>query len=125
MSELSDLCKSKGVRIETECLRMVPEDSREMSDWRVSLFYGTHALHDIEFHQGSAHRKAPSAADVLYCLCADASALDEGFEDWCSNFGYDTDSRKALDTFLACQSVGRKVRTFLGADFETFRNAEH
>lgn len=25
------------------------------------------------------------------------------FEDWCSSVGYDTDSRKALDTFLACQ----------------------
>ena len=44
--------------------------------------------------------KKPSIYDILACLdCYDA----ETFDDFCSNFGYDTDSRKALETYLAAQ----------------------
>lgn len=52
----------------------------------------------------------PSLDDVLYSLLIDAEAHDQSFEDWCSNFGYDTDSRKALATYMACQETATKLR---------------
>lgn len=44
----------------------------------------------------------PNPLGVLGCIRSD-DTRGESFEDWCWNFGYDTDSRKALDTYLQCQ----------------------
>lgn len=52
----------------------------------------------------------PHAADVLYSLLLDASADNQSFADWCADFGYDEDSRKALATYLACQENARMLR---------------
>lgn len=56
----------------------------------------------------------PTLDDVLYCLVMDAEAASETFEDWCANFGYDTDSRKAEATYNACVQIGIKLRNLLG-----------
>jgi hypothetical protein len=69
--------------------------------------------------------REPNAADVVSSLCSDARSGADTFEDFCGNFGYDTDSRKALDLYLQCQNIGRDVRRLLGADFDTFADAEH
>jgi hypothetical protein len=54
--------------------------------------------------------REPSLDDVLYSLVMDASACESSFDDWCSDFGYDTDSRKALETYLLCQENTTKLR---------------
>jgi len=59
---------------------------------------------------------APTQASVLYCLLIDLSSCDESFDDWCDNFDADTDSRKALDMYLACQSNGTKLKTIFSND---------
>lgn len=59
---------------------------------------------------------APDVLDVLYSLVLDSSAADETFEDWCANYGYDTDSRKAEATYRACVDYGIRLRRILGAD---------
>lgn len=53
---------------------------------------------------------APTAASVLYRLLRDASAADQCFADWASEYGYDTDSRKALAIYEACCEIGRALR---------------
>lgn len=69
---------------------------------------------------------APTVADVCYCLLSDAEACVSTFEEWCGTFGYDTDSRKALDTYMACQSNGAKLQRVLGAALvEQLRTLEH
>lgn len=57
-------------------------------------------------------RKLPtiSAADVLHSLFLDSQAGSQSFEEWCSDFGYDTDSRKALDTYLKCGEIAKELR---------------
>lgn len=52
----------------------------------------------------------PHAADVLYSLILDSGAASQTFADWCADFGYDTDSRKALATYEACQQNADKLR---------------
>lgn len=52
--------------------------------------------------------------DVLACLSSDISS-DGTFEDFCLNFGYDTDSRSALDLYLKCQELSSKLRRFFTA----------
>lgn len=61
----------------------------------------------------------PTAADVLECLCSDASGYDNarGFEDWAAEFGYSADSRKAEALWHTVAEQSRKLRQLLGADY--------
>lgn len=68
----------------------------------------------------------PKVEDVLACLFCDASSANETFEDWCSNYGYDTDSIKALDTYLQCQKSRKDLIKMLGHElFEKLSLLEH
>lgn len=59
----------------------------------------------------------PALVDVLYCLVADAGALDYAtFEDWASEYGYDTDSRKAEAAYRACLDIALQLRHILDLD---------
>lgn len=65
----------------------------------------------------------PTAEEVLDCLASEASAMDQSFEDWASDFGYDVDSRKAEKAYNACREQGFALRKLLGyADFEILLN---
>ena len=68
----------------------------------------------------------PSIADVISSLLLDSSSADETFEDWCGNFGYDTDSRKALATYMKCQETRSAMLKFFGCElFNTLSQLEH
>ena len=82
-----------------------------------------------EYSTGIGHRKvqrhkgtvapqpvAPALAGVLEALSGDASMGDSTFADWCDDLGCDTDSRKALDTYLACQQINGDLRALMGYD---------
>lgn len=57
--------------------------------------------------------KIPRVRDILWSLYMDASGAQESFDDWCSNYGYETDSRRTLETYLACQESGHKLRKIM------------
>lgn len=68
----------------------------------------------FQYFRGLGLRKkgrptAPHAADVLYALLLDSDAAQMTFATWCNEYGYDADSRKALDTYLACQKNADKL----------------
>lgn len=59
----------------------------------------------------------PDLADVLHSLASDASVIDCGsFEEWASEFDYDTDSRKAEAAYRACLEIALKLRAAIGDD---------
>jgi hypothetical protein len=58
---------------------------------------------------------APQAADVLYSLLLDSSAVGQSFESWASDFGHDTDSRAAEATYRACQQNADKLARVIDA----------
>lgn len=126
MSELERLCESKKVRADvTYGLEPAPDGfAPGSSSWRVTLRYQGRRL-TVPFYQGPAIEREPSAADVLSCIISDARAGEQEFEEFCSEFGYDSDSRKAEKTWRACASMAPKVRSLLGDDFEEFERSEH
>lgn len=68
----------------------------------------------------------PSVADVVSSLLCDASCVDYSYDEWCSDLGYDTDSRKALDTYLQCQTTGVKLRSLFTSDtYQSLVGLEH
>lgn len=57
-------------------------------------------LYDVEMIPRKGGRVIPTAYDVLTCL----TKYDPGsFENFCGEFGYDTDSKKAEKTYFAVQ----------------------
>lgn len=80
--------------------------------------------HSVEWHNIEKARKPkpPHAADVLHSVVMDSSACEQSFSDWCGEYGYDTDSRKALATYEACQQNADKLkRIFSHAQIEQIR----
>jgi hypothetical protein len=55
----------------------------------------------------------PMMVDVLSCVMLDKTALEMTFDDWCSEFGYDVDSRKAEKCYNACCDNARRALKFL------------
>jgi len=55
--------------------------------------------------------KAPTAYDVLACISGDVNCPDT-FEDFCGEYGYDLDSRKAFATFKRCATFAERLQAF-------------
>ena len=125
-TELQKLCESKSVKI--SCKYGAPANSEfpNSTGWTVTLKYQGHQV-TTPFYQGSAHTEEPTAADVLYCLIQDTSGYDynDSFEDWCSEYGYDTDSRRAEGIYEKCRKISVKLHRLLDEDFDLFVGAEH
>ena len=86
--------------------------------WYCTLKMG-HKRMSTYFSQGEAWTTPPTAADVLDCLASDSAGTDMDFESWASDYGYSEDSRKAEQTYKACQREAHKLQRFLGDDFTT------
>jgi hypothetical protein len=55
--------------------------------------------------------KHPSAYDVLACISGDAYT-PETFADFCAEYGYESDSIKALQQFRRCDRFAKRLRAF-------------
>lgn len=127
-TQLEELCEKLNVTITCKSAPELdykigsewPQDSHA---WHVTIRYARRQA-TFEFFQG-AHTKEPSAADVLACVVSDARSGELSFEEFCSDLGYDADSRMAEKTWNTCKRNGRKVRRLLGESFEDFANSEH
>jgi hypothetical protein len=84
-----------------------------MNPWTVALRYDGRRM-TVPFWTGSGITSDPTAADVLDCLLSDAQMGTGTFEDFCADLGYDTDSRKAFDTWQACERIAKSLPRFLG-----------
>jgi len=60
-------------------------------------------------------KKQPNPAEVLACVCREGVDSDESFDNWCANFGSDSDSIKAFNTYNECTENGKKARHILSA----------
>jgi len=58
-------------------------------------------------HEG----KRPTAYDVLACLSSDQYCPDN-FEEFCGEYGYDTDSIKASKLFKVCSRFAKRIKAF-------------
>lgn len=136
MSTESKKLESLGYGLKSSLVRDHEFNSDHMADWNCELTGPNGKTVSVEYHTGKGHRTLrgkklgfrpcladwknskptnPDLAELVHCLLLDSSASDQSFSDWCGNYGYDTDSRKALDTYLACQKAGHDLRS-IGAN---------
>src|SRR5216684_6944674 len=72
------------------------------------------------FSQGPAISGEPTTADVLNCLASDACGLENArdFDDWCSDYGYASDSRQAAKIFKVIGNQAKQLRQFAGDRYD-------
>jgi hypothetical protein len=117
---VSEFIASAGVSYSVQLVGATKRDDWECDEWRVTL-KSARADYTFPFYTGTGHRKAgqpkaPHAASVLHSVVLDGGAIDLSFVDWCDEYGYDTDSRKALATYDECCESGRKLRKLFAAE---------
>lgn len=66
----------------------------------------------VQWEKANLKAVAPTAASVLYSLLLDSSGAEQNFLDWCSEYGYDSDSMKAHKIYTGCCEQLQKVRVF-------------
>lgn len=72
--------------------------------------------HHVRCESAGWQPTPPDLYTVLVSLKVDTTG-GETFGDWCRSYGYDTDSRKAMETYLACQESEERSRKFFGSDW--------
>jgi hypothetical protein len=94
----------------------------DMDWWNVTLKMNGRQL-TVPFGMGYGHNQAePTAENVLSCLLSDASDAENAasFEDWCSEYGRDTDSRSAERTYRQIRKQTEKLSAFLGEKYHPY-----
>lgn len=88
------------------CLIAVRGETRENYMW------------PVYFSMGFGLKGAPELAQVLECLASDAAGYENArdFEDWAETYGYDTDSRKAEQTYNTIWEQITAMQDYLGTD---------
>ena len=128
-SNLKKLCASLKIQAVSEYLGIKREEDGdqkgnerlvfqtrawEYKAWKVTIRMGKRRL-TTSYRMGMAHTGEPDVASVVYSLISDYQcARDSSFEDFCFEYGYNLDSRKAEKTFKQCRATGPKLEKLLG-----------
>jgi hypothetical protein len=75
-------------------------------------FVNPRSIAAAEWDRHNLKPVAPSAASVLHSVLMDGSAIETSFDYWCADYGYESDSIKALNMYQACCEIGKKVNAF-------------
>jgi hypothetical protein len=104
----------KSVWVDNKSRPWEKQDPKYIQDhWKVTFSMEGRRM-TVDFWMGSGHNgKSPEADGVLDCLASDSHCSSMSFEDFCSEFGYDTDSRNAERTWKACRHNTNRLQKFL------------
>jgi hypothetical protein len=120
---LADFIAKHGITMFVESVDSVPhrdmdEDwNRTANHWRCLVRKGQSRM-TIYFSQGSAYVNPPTLADVLNSVALDSAGFENAgdFREWAGEYGYDSDSIKALKTFKQVKRQAEKAKALLGDD---------
>lgn len=128
ITKLSKLAEQVSIRINGNA-RManakMDEWQKGAQDYSLTLGYKGRKM-TLNYFQGCGIKTDPTSRGVLDCLLSDASGADNArsFEEWASEYGYSNDSRKAEKVYRAVERQTIKLKSLLGADYDTFLEAE-
>jgi hypothetical protein len=102
------------------------EENRD-KDWEHNSYTCTLRFdgkkYTVAYYQGIGIKEPPSKEYVVAALLLDSRCGGQSFEEFCSEFGYDTDSRKHHKTWKACVVTNAKLHRFLGTYYDKFEEA--
>lgn len=115
---IQEFAAKHGVKIDSTLVDSRPDGDtwiQGSAHWKVVLTVRGKRM-TVYYSQGPAVVEEPRTEDVLDSLATDASCAQGTFEDFCSEFGYDTDSRKVERMFKACQKIKRDLERLFRSD---------
>lgn len=124
MQLLSEFIAQHKIKL-TSCVRVASNpyiDASDMDHYKMVLTRlrqcGGYARFTSYFSIGFGWKREPTAEDLLDCQAVEAASIENtgAFEEWASELGMDTDSRKAERTYKAACLQVEKLRQFLGED---------
>lgn len=98
-SRLLDSADGETIRVYSTGKKFVTNNSQRVANCAAKL--------------AKIQKVAPHPAEVLASSCREGLGADESFENWCGNYGYEEDSRKAEAIYRACTENGKKARRLL------------
>lgn len=109
--KMNEILKRNGIKVNIIYIRRSTcnWDKENLHDYyKVTLTRGNKTITFDYFASiiNTEEHKKPSNYDVVSCL--EWYEIYD-FEDFCLNFGYDTDSIKALNTYLECQKQQKEL----------------
>lgn len=111
--------QENNIKIESEWVENNPhmENSQNMNNYKVTLRFNKRQL-TTYFSMGMALTGEPTAHEVVDCLAMDSYTYinEEDFKEFCSNFGYNEDSRKDYKLYNSIISQSKKLEKFLGKE---------
>jgi len=127
-AEAADLLKKLGVKFSTKFINYAPHfagEKESRDNFRATFIRENFSIHSGKFARFSINfgqsinssdgggGNPPTAYDVITCL----TKYDVGsFENFCGDFGYDTDSRQAERTYKAAVKEWEKVSRFFTSE---------
>jgi hypothetical protein len=93
------------------------EDGWHRRQYRVRVTSDATGRHITFTYTDSAHNESAGKVglgpsdllEAFECFVSDAAVGAESFHHFCSDFGYDEDSRQAHSTWLACRRSGERL----------------
>lgn len=87
------------------------EWQRSANPWTLVITTPKGRKHEFAYFTGCGITDDPEPEDILSALRMDAEFGDRSFEEFCEEFGYDTDSRRAERTWKTCQRTKERLRS--------------
>lgn len=106
-----------NARKDARLMSLIPSELADIKPGeRVQPIYGRRTIHLDAMREALTEPTPPDLAGVLECLASDASGYDSAldFDDWASNYGFDTDSRKAEQSYRVTGDQSKRLRHLLG-----------
>lgn len=121
--EKMTVCYSMGyghAQFDKHSIRRAETLGASFSKYTFDRLYGQDKIAYAERCGVKVIAPVPELADVLDNLASDAAGYENArsFEDWASDYGYDTDSRKAERIYSEIKKQVSELRRLLGADYE-------
>lgn len=122
---IPEFIKENNISITSESIAENPnsKDWVDANHYKVKLKNGSKTM-TIYFSQGLGITHEPDVPSVLNCLASDSTCESYTFNEFCDEFGYDSDSIKANETYKACLKNSKKLKKFLGVKFNDLLECE-
>lgn len=123
MQTIQDLITRRKLAMTVKDAKANPNmaNSANMNHWTCRISNDAAYSMYVVFSLGSAHgSRVPEISEVLNCLASEAAGVENArsFEEWCGEYGYDTDSRHAERIYKTCQEQADDLKSLMGADYQ-------
>lgn len=134
-NKINDYLLSLHIRYNAIYCGEVMKDNNWICDkWSITFIRaGIKKSINFDYFTGTGHRVEnrimavvnpvfPHATGLIYSCIMSGDSCNMSFRDWCNNYGYDSDSIKALETYRACQEEYNKLQgLFSNKEIETLQ----